>query len=206
MSPHPGYPAVLELGPVVLRPPRRRDATAWSASRRRNAEWLIPWEPSSPLSWNDRSTPAIWRRVAASLRASGRAGSGLPFVVEYGGRLVGQMNVSNIVHGALRNANVGYWIDAEVAGRGIAPAALALVVDHCFAQVGLHRIEVDIRPENGPSLRVVEKLGFRREGFYERFLDINGGWRDHVAFALTREDLAGTTLVSRLGSVPRPPG
>ena len=61
--------------------------------------------------------------------------------------------------------------------------------------VGRHRVEVDIRPENGPSLRVVEKLGLRREGFYERFLDIDGGWRDHVAFAITVEELGGRSMV-----------
>ena len=104
----------------------------------------------------------------------------LPFVIIYGGRLVGQMNVSNVVHGVLRSCTVGYWVDRAVAGRGITPTALALVIDHCFTGVGLHRVEVDIRPENAASLRVVEKLGLRREGYYERFLDIDGGWRDHV--------------------------
>ncbi len=117
----------------------------------------------------------------------------LPFVVLYGGRLVGQMNVSNIVHGVLRSCTVGYWIDCAVAGRGIAPTAVAMVIDHCFGPVGLHRIEMDIRPENAPSLRVVEKLGLRQEGYYERFLDIDGGWRDHLAFAVTVEELGGRT-------------
>lgn len=203
---HPGWPVTLTVGPVVLRPPRARDGTAWSSARLRNADWLQQWDPSSPLSWADRSSKATWRTLAANLRRAARTGQSLPFVVDYGGRLVGQMNVSNIVHGALRNANIGYWIDAEVAGRGITPLALAMTVDHCFTRVGLHRIEVDIRPENGPSLRVVEKLGFRREGYYERFLDIDGRWRDHLAFAITVEDLAGASLVSRLPSVPQPPG
>jgi ribosomal-protein-alanine N-acetyltransferase len=85
-----------------------------------------------------------------------------------------------------------------VAGRGITPTAVALVIDHCFAVAGLHRVEIDIRPENGPSLRVVEKLGLRREGYYERFLDIDGGWRDHVAFAVTIEEQSGRSLLSRL--------
>lgn len=203
---HPGWPADLQAGPVRLRPPRGRDASAWSEVRLRNAAWLQPWEPSSPLSWAERSTGGSWRVMAAALRRAGRQGTGLPFVVEYGGRLVGQVNVSNIVHGALSGANVGYWIDAGVAGRGVIPTALALVIDHCFARVGLHRLEVDIRPENAASLRVVEKLGLRREGYYERFLDIDGDWRDHVAFAITVEELAGTTLLARLGRLPYPPG
>ena len=206
MSDHPGWPAEIGVGPVRLRPPVRGDAGQWSEVRNRNVQWLQPWESTSPMSWTERSSPATWRRLSASLRRNARDGIGLPFVVVYGGRLVGQMNVSNIVRGALRSANVGYWIDGAVAGRGITPAALAAVIDHAFTAAGLHRIEVDIRPENAASLRVVEKLGLRREGFYERFLDIDGGWRDHLAFAVTREELAGTTMVSRLDALPVPPG
>jgi len=128
----------------------------------------------------------------------------LPFVVEYGGRLVGQMNVANVVRGALRSCTVGYWIDAAVAGRGITPTGLALVINHCLGPVRLHRVEVDIRPENAASRRVVEKLGLRREGYYERFLDIDGGWRDHLAFAITAEELRDAPLLARLPAVPSP--
>jgi ribosomal-protein-alanine N-acetyltransferase len=109
-----------------------------------------------------------------------------------------------VVFGALRSCTIGYWIDSEVAGRGITPTAVALVIDHCFAAAGLHRVEIDIRPENAASLRVVEKLGLRREGYYERFLDINGRWCDHVAFAITVEELAGRSVLARLGTVPAP--
>jgi ribosomal-protein-alanine N-acetyltransferase len=133
-------------------------------------------------------------------------GTGLPFVVEYGNRLVGQVNVSNVARGALRSANIGYWVDSAVAGRSVIPTAVALVIDHCFANAGLHRIEIDIRPENEPSLRVVTKLGLRQEGYYARFLDIDGGWRDHVAFAVTVEETAGLGLLGRLQSIARPPG
>jgi ribosomal-protein-alanine N-acetyltransferase len=93
-----------------------------------------------------------------------------------------------------------------VAGRGIAPTALALVIDHCLLMAGLHRVEVDIRPENAASIRVVEKLGLRREGYYERYLDIGGGWRDHLAFAVTVEELETGPLLSRLPGLPLPPG
>jgi ribosomal-protein-alanine N-acetyltransferase len=205
MPKQPGWPARPSAGPIALRPPRLRDARKWSEIRLRNERWLVPWEPTSAHSWDDRNAVSAWPPLHAALKKAARHGTMLPFMVSYGGRLVGQVNVSNIVHGALRSCTVGYWIDNAVAGRGITPAALALAIDHCFGAVGLHRVEVDIRPENGPSLRVVEKLGLRREGFYERFLDIDGGWRDHVAFAVTIEEMGGQTMLSRLAALPPVP-
>ncbi|MCU1658003.1 MAG: rimJ [Pseudonocardiales bacterium] len=205
MSSHPGWPAQLSAGAVLLRGPRLRDGRTWSEIRLRNEMWLLQWEPSSPHSWVERNSVTAWPPLLSALRKAGRTGTMLPFMILYGGRLVGQMNVSNVVHGVLRSCTVGYWVDRDVAGRGVVPTALALVIDHCFAQVGLHRIEVDIRPENTASLRVVEKLGLRREGYYERYLDIDGAWRDHVAFAVTVEELQGRTMLSRLPGVPQLP-
>jgi [ribosomal protein S5]-alanine N-acetyltransferase len=203
---HPGWPATLTAGPVQLRAPRLRDGRAWSEVRLRNEQWLAPWEPSAPQPWSERNSPAAWAPLNSALHKAARHGAMLPFVVLYGGRLVGQVNASNVVHGAQRSCTVGYWVDSAVAGRGITPTALALLIDHCFSAVGLHRVEVDIRPENAASLRVVEKLRLRREGFYERYLDINGGWRDHVAFAITVEETAAGTMLSRLPVLPPPPG
>jgi ribosomal-protein-alanine N-acetyltransferase len=196
---------VLSAGPVVLRPPRWRDGRTWSEIRLRNEQWLRPWEPTSPMTWAERNASTAWQPLRGALRRSARAGTMLPFVIWYGGRMAGQINVSNVVHGALRSCTVGYWVDGALAGRGITPTAVALVIDHCFTGVGLHRVEIDIRPENRASLRVVEKLGLRREGYYERFLDIDGDWRDHLAFAITVEELGGHTMLSRLPRLPAPP-
>ena len=193
------------MGPVLLRPPRLRDGRAWSEIRLRNEQWLRQWEPTSPHTWEERHSISAWPALNSALRSAGRKGTMLPFIICYGGRMVGQLNVSNVVHGALRSCTVGYWVDGAMAGRNITPTALALVIDHCFGAVGLHRIEVDIRPENQASLRVVEKLGLRREGYYERFLDIDGDWRDHVAFAVTYEELGGRSMVSRLPALPPEP-
>ena len=117
------------------------------------------------------------------------SGSSDDFVIEVDGEIVGQLNVSNILYGSVSSATLGYWIAPEAAGRGVTPTAVALVTDYFFNSVGLHRIEIDIRPENEASLRVVEKLGFRYEGLKERFIHINGSWRDHYVFALTAEEV-----------------
>lgn len=196
----------LSAGSVVLRAPRMRDGRAWSQVRLHNEEWLAQWEPTSALSWGTRNAVSAWPPLLSALRRSARAGTMLPFVITYGGEFVGQINVSNIVFGALRSCTVGYWVDSRVAGRGITPTALALVIDHCLLTAGLHRVEVDIRPENAASLRVVEKLGLRREGYYERYLDIGGAWRDHLAFAITAEELGDSTTLARLPGLPPPPG
>src|SRR5437773_10957618 len=114
----------------------------------------------------------------------------MPFAVAYSGRLVGQLSIVNIVRRAFRSGYAGYWVDARTAGRGIIPTALALVVDHAFHSGGLHRIEVNIRPENTPSRRVVEKLGFREEAYHPKYLHIDGAWRDHIGYALNTEDVS----------------
>jgi [ribosomal protein S5]-alanine N-acetyltransferase len=101
----------------------------------------------------------------------------------------GQLNVANILYGSVSSAVIGYWVSPEVAGRGVAPTSVALVTDYLMNQVGLHRVEIDVRPENTASLRVIEKLGFRYEGIKQRYIHINGDWRDHYIFALTAEEV-----------------
>ncbi|HQY33234.1 GNAT family protein [Actinotalea sp.] len=182
-----GWPVLLRSDDVVLRPLRRRDAGAWRAARARNAAWLERWEATSP----DPQTgpPPTFGGFVRTLAAQGRAGAALPFAIEYRDELVGQLTVATIVHGSAGTASIGYWVSEHVAGRGIAPTAVAMAVDHCFGEVGLHRVEIAIRPENAPSLRVVAKLGLREEGLRERYLHIQGAWRDHRTFAVTVEEV-----------------
>jgi len=137
--------------------------------------------------------------MVRGMRREARAGRQLPFAVEYDGRFVGQLTVNNVVRGSAQFASLGYWVDEKYAGRGITPRAVAMVIDHCFEQVGLHRVEIAIRPENTASLRVVEKLGISQVGYATRFLHIDGDWRDHRIFAVTREEVPGR-MVDRLES------
>src|SRR5690606_3672611 len=191
---HPGWPAVLRDGPVVLRPYRRRDAEQWSAVRCANQAWLAPWEPSGYGSWTELNSPTAYRLFYQDLRRSIRDGTAMPVAITLheGGeeRYVGHLSLSNITRRAFGSGAAGYWIDSAVAGRGIMPTALALLVDHAFGPGGLHRVEVNIRPENRASRRVVEKLGFREEAYHQRYMFIDGAWRDHIGYALTVEDVA----------------
>jgi ribosomal-protein-alanine N-acetyltransferase len=194
----PGWPAVLRDRDLALRPLRLRDGPSWVEVRRRNVEWLRPWEATPPGVDDGHgrvpTSTATFVTMTRRLRKEARRGRGLPFAVVYDGQLVGQLNVGSVTRGSLQSAHLGYWIDRAVAGRGIMPAAVALATDHCFWAVGLHRIEVNIRPENMASRRVVEKLGFREEGLRRAFLHIEGAWRDHISYALTRDEVAGGLL------------
>jgi len=182
-----GWPVSLTAGDVRLRPLRRSDQRTWMALRAQNAAWLEPWDATSPVPL--RGPRPSFGEFVRSLSSQARSGGSLPFAVDYDGLLVGQLTVTGIMYGSLRSGSIGYWVSQHVAGRGIIPTAVALATDHCFEVLGLHRVEVNIRPENAPSLQVVAKLGFRDEGLRERYLHIGDEWCDHRSFALTTEDV-----------------
>lgn len=206
----PGWPATLRCGQVAVCPLRLRDGGAWVEIRLRNEEWLAPWESSpaevagASLPWAERQSISAYAAMLRALRRQARAATALPFALRLTGRLAGQINVTTVVRGSLCSGTIGYWLDQRVAGRGVMPVALALVVDHCFTRAGLHRIAADIRPENLASRRVVEKLGFRQEALYRNYLAINGDWHDHVGYALTTEDVPDGVLARYLATHPSP--
>ncbi|TLM85524.1 GNAT family N-acetyltransferase [Pseudarthrobacter sp. NamE2] len=205
MRPGPIWPVTLECGDLVLRPIRYRDKKEWTEVRSRNSQWLAPWEASNP---DPRGGLPDYRQMVRSLNVQAAHATALPFVITErvpglrNPAIIGQLTVSSIVWGSAMMATLGYWVDQAKAGRGIAPTAVALVTDHCFQTLGLHRMEINIRPENGPSLRVVEKLGFRDEGYRPRYLHINGEWADHRSFALTAEEVPDGLLPRWLASRP----
>jgi ribosomal-protein-alanine N-acetyltransferase len=189
----------LSEGRVSIRAIKPRDAKKLEEELMRNRAWLRQWEATAPQTFVSFDTKAGIR----NLLAHAKVGSGLPFAIEYDGELVGQLNVSGIVYGSLSSAQLGYWVAERVAGKGVTPTAVALATDYCLNNLGLHRMEICIRPENSASLRIVEKLGFRYEGLRRRYIHINGDWRDHFAFALTQEEIPAGVLRRWLsGNVP----
>lgn len=178
---------------VILRALRGRDRVEWEALRAANAGWLQPWEATSPQV----EQRLRFGQLVRHYDREGRAGRAQPFVIECGGLIVGQMHLTQIVWGSSRSGQAGYWVARDVAGRGIAPTALAALVDHAFLGLGLHRVAAYVQPENAASLAVLAKLAFRDEGVRQRVLYVDGAWRDHRSFALTVEDLAGESLVHR---------
>ena len=103
------------------------------------------------------------------------------------GELVGLVNLSEVVRGALQSAYLGFYGHATHARQGFMREGLRAVVGRAFALHRLHRLEANIQPGNVASLELVKSLGFRREGFSPRYLKIGGRWRDHERWAVTRE-------------------
>lgn len=164
------------------------DYEVWLAVRTRCRDWLIPWEPRSkgaPLAPEDLASFAA--RCAMRERER-QLGSGFGFGIFLEGRFAGEITLSSIQRGPFQNGSIGYWIDQDLAGSGLVPEAVVVVLEYAFEALRLHRIEVAIIPRNTASRRVVEKLGLRNEGVAHGFLEINGAWEDHVRYAIIAEE------------------
>ena len=175
---------------VSVRPLKLRDWRELENILKSQRRWLEPWEATVPGGSKQLDVKGMVR----SLLRQHRDGSAIAAIIEYKGKMVGQVNVANILYGSVSSGSIGYWISEKYAGKGITPTAVALVVDYMFIRMGLHRAEIAIRPENKASLRIVEKLGFRHEGTKHRYIHIDGDWRDHEIFGLTREEARGGVL------------
>jgi ribosomal-protein-alanine N-acetyltransferase len=132
------------------------------------------------------ATPVAYRGWLA--RQNGKTHVGHFVVDASSGELAGVINVSEIVRGAFRSAYLGYYALAPHAGRGLMTEGMRQVIKRCYGELGLHRVEANIQPDNTASLALVARLGFVREGYSRRYLNINGRWRDHERWALLRED------------------
>ncbi len=189
------WPVILRHGEVTLRPVKVSDARRWHQLRLENQSWLQEWEATLPIG---SSVPALtYRQSARKMLREAKNGSCMPFIVEYQGIVCGQLTVSGIAFGSLRSCHIGYWIAEGFAGRSVMTTAVALVTDHLFDSVNLHRVEVAVRPENIPSNRLVLRLGFELEGVRKKFLHINGDWSDHNIYVL-RQDQHLTSLITKL--------
>jgi ribosomal-protein-alanine N-acetyltransferase len=169
-----GYLAVGER--VAIRRLTREDRAQFVRGARENAEAHHPWlyPPTT-----DADFDAYIARFADPAR------EGFVVCLKEDGRLAGYVAINNIVLGAFRCGALGYG--AFIRGRGLVTEGVELVIRHAFEELGLHRLEANIQPGNKGSIALVERLGFRLEGFSPDFLFIAGAWRDHQRWALTAE-------------------
>ncbi|MEV4442622.1 GNAT family N-acetyltransferase [Streptomyces sp. NPDC049577] len=166
---------------VVLRPAAAEDAAAMADAYRRNRDYLRPWEPRRNEAFFTADGQAARLTELLELQRAGRV---MPWVVadEERGEIVGLVNLNNIVAGVFRSANLGYWIAADRAGRGLGSAAVEAACSLAGERLGLHRIEAGTVLANAASQRVLAKCGFERIGIARNYLHIDGAWRDHVLF------------------------
>jgi ribosomal-protein-alanine N-acetyltransferase len=174
---------------TVLRPLVVQDFPSWSEVRRRNNDWLVKWEPIRPITQPDPANDRDIFGARCNIRDRERqTGISYAFGLFVDNAFCGEVNLNNVVRGAMQTGTIGYWIDQAKAGKAYTAEAVIVLAKFAFEELHLHRLEVCIIPRNTNSLRVMEKVGFRNEGIAQRFLEINGVWEDHHRFAITVEE------------------
>ena len=171
---------------VVLRTPQMADFPVWSALREESRGFLQPWEPTWPT--DDVSRVAFRRRIKRYVRELENDQAYPFFVFTTSGTLVGGATISQIRRGVAQTCSLGYWMGARYAGRGHMSAAVRAIAPFVFETLKLRRIEAACLPHNAASIRLLEKTGFRREGYAREYLCIDGCWQDHLLYALLRGD------------------
>jgi len=177
------WPVVLQDSDIFLRPLRFRDRAQWNLVRAENREWLSPWEATIPPISEEsyKELPSFFEMVKI-LNHEARQGRSISFAIWQGNNLIGQISLGGIIYGAMRGGHIGYWIDRNYANRGYTTKAVEILTRYAFEELKLHRVEINLRPENASSRRVAEKAGYIFEGERPRYLHIDGQWRDHICF------------------------
>lgn len=174
----------------MLRAPKSSDWAAWVEIRASSRQFLTPWEPLwGPDALSRRAFKYRVKRYAEDARDE----IGFSYFVFHrqSGQLIGGITVSNIRRGVAQMATLGYWIAENYSRKGHMTEAVGALLPWLFNEQGLHRIEAACLPSNVASYKLLEKLGFQREGMARRYLRINGTWHDHLLYGLLRSDMTG---------------
>ena len=173
----------------MLRIPQMADYAAWAQVREDSRAFLTPWEPTWPA---DDLTRSAFRRRLKRYAEDQRNDVAYPYFVFRNDdpKLIGGLTVTNIRRGVAQAGSLGYWMGAAYARQGYMTAAVRVLVPFAFSTLKLHRIEAACIPENTASVRLLEKTGFKREGYAREYLCINGMWQDHLLYAQVRPHAA----------------
>jgi ribosomal-protein-alanine N-acetyltransferase len=179
-------PAITGNG-VLLRTPVSSDFAEWASVRERSRDFLTPWEPTWPA---DDLTRSAFRRRLKRYAEDQRGDLAYAFLIfrSDDGALVGGLTLANIRRGVAQAGSIGYWIGEPFARKGYMTAALRALIPFCFNSLRLHRLEAACIPANAASIGLLEKTGFKREGYARGYLCINGVWQDHLLYARLRDD------------------
>ncbi|WP_182084663.1 GNAT family protein [Aureimonas sp. ME7] len=180
---------------ILLRIPKASDFEQWSHLRERSRDFLTPWEPS----WTrDELSRASFRLRLRRSRLEARQRTGYTyFIFDRGGDvLMGGLTLGRIQRGVAQTGTIGYWMGKPYAGKGVMSRAVDAISLFAFDVLALHRLEAACLPRNEPSIRLLERSGFRREGYLRSYLKIAGVWEDHLLYSRLSEDGATPNPVS----------
>ena len=172
---------------LYLRPAMPGDFPGWSRLRAVSRAFLEPWEPTWP---EDDLTHGAFRRRLRRQEEDMARDAAYPFLIfdQTSDELLGGITLGGVRRGVSQTGTLGYWMGAPHAGKGRMTRAVAATVDFAFGKLRVHRVEAACIPENAPSIALLERNGFRREGYARGYLKIDGAWRDHVLLALVEGD------------------
>ncbi|HEX3442150.1 MAG TPA: GNAT family protein [Pseudolabrys sp.] len=174
-------------GGVLLRTPVSSDYAEWASVREKSRDFLTPWEPTWPA--DDLSRSAFRRRLKRYAEDQ-RGDLAYAFLIfrSDDGALVGGLTLANIRRGVAQAGSIGYWVGQPFARKGYMTAAVRALIPFCFGTLRLHRLEAACIPDNAASIGLLEKTGFKREGYARGYLCINGVWQDHLLYARLKDD------------------
>ncbi|MBM3640326.1 MAG: GNAT family N-acetyltransferase [Alphaproteobacteria bacterium] len=172
---------------LYLRPSEMRDYVEWAELREKSRSFLTPWEPLWPIDDLTRASFRYRVRRHAEEMARDEAYSFFIFREE-DDALMGGLSFGHVRRGVSQAATLGYWMGEAYAGKGYMTRAVRAACAYAFEKRGFHRIEAACLPTNEPSKRLLERVGFKQEGYARSYLNINGQWRDHLLYALLETD------------------
>ncbi len=174
-------------GGVSLRAPTWADFEHWTELRRANEDYLKPWEPSWDAAHLSRAT---YKARLAKFKKMISQDEAYPFYVFRAdtNQLVGACNLTQIKRGSLQSAHIGYWVGETYIRKGFARASVRAVLRFAFEELGLHRVSAAVQADNQASIKLLENLGFTKEGLARDFLKIDGTWTDHLIYAKLSHD------------------
>ncbi|MBV8594491.1 MAG: GNAT family N-acetyltransferase [Caulobacteraceae bacterium] len=183
---------------IFLRPGMATDFPAWSRLRAASRAYLEPWEPTWP---EDDLTQGAFRRRIRRAEEDIARDEAYAFLIfdQTSDELLGGLTLGGIRRGVSQTGTLGYWMGGQHSGKGRMTRAVAATVEFAFSRLRLHRVEAACIPENAPSIALLERNGFRREGHARSYLKIDGAWRDHILFALVETDQRLPPVAATLG-------
>lgn len=188
-------PLELRTQRLLLRAPSVALAAAVCDYQRRNSAHFAPWDPPYPPDFLELEATALRLAQGEAAFAAGTTWRYWFSLKEEPERIVGQAQLSQPSRGPFQNVILGYSLDQAAQGQGLMREALQAVIEHAFSpSVHLHRIQANVRPENGRSVALLQRLAFEDEGLAREYLFINGAWRDHSMFALRNAAFTGVPM------------